>query len=109
MIVKLVSLSLEDGGGVVLPMGLHTQPLPLDQWSEFKENLVGLSARNLPQVQKQLSQMGLIAASPLNVAAMTMVGPPTAQSAGIPGLGSGGLHGLWNSINTVCRAIINSC
>ena len=32
--------------------------------------------------------MGLIAASPLNAAAMTMVGPHTAQSAGIPGLGS---------------------
>ena len=32
--------------------------------------------------------MGLIATSPLNVAAITMVGPPTAQFAGILGLGS---------------------
>ena len=51
MIVELVLLSLEDGGGVVLPMGLHTHPLPLDQWREFKENLAGLLAQNLPQVQ----------------------------------------------------------
>ena len=50
-IVELVSLSLEDGRGVVLPMGLRTHPLPLDQWREFKENLAGLSAQNLPQVQ----------------------------------------------------------
>ena len=32
--------------------------------------------------------MGLIVALPLNAAAMTMVGPPTAQSAGILGPGS---------------------
>ena len=32
--------------------------------------------------------MGLIAGSPFNTAAMTLVGPPTAQFAGIPGLGS---------------------
>ena len=44
VIVELVSLPLEDGRGVVLPMGLHTQPLPLDQWREFKENLAGLLA-----------------------------------------------------------------
>ena len=44
MILELVSLSLEDGGGVVLPMRLHTHPLLLDQWREFKEILVGLSA-----------------------------------------------------------------
>ena len=44
MIVELVSFSLEDGGGLVLPMGLRTNPLLLDQWREFKENLAGLSA-----------------------------------------------------------------
>lgn len=48
LIAELVSLSLEDGGGVVLPMGLRTHPLPLERWREFKENLAGLSARNLP-------------------------------------------------------------
>ena len=43
MIADLGSLSLEDSGGVVLPMGLRTHLLPLDQWREFKENLAGLS------------------------------------------------------------------
>ena len=51
MIAELVLLSLEHGGGVVLPMGLCTHPLLLDQWREFKENLAGLLARNPPQVQ----------------------------------------------------------
>ena len=69
MIAELVLLSLEDGGGVVLPMGLHNHPLLLDQWREFKENLAGLLGQNLPQVQQQLIRMGLIVASPLN-------GPP---------------------------------
>ena len=51
MISELVSLSLEDGGGVVLPVGLRTHPLPINEWKDFKENLAGLNARNLPHVQ----------------------------------------------------------
>ena len=62
MIAELVSLSLEDGGGVVLPVGLRTHPLPLNEWKDFKENLAGLNARNLPHVQAQLICMGLVAA-----------------------------------------------
>ena len=62
MIAELVSLSLEDGGGVVLPVGLRTHPLPLNEWKDFKENLAGLNARNLPHVQAQLIHMGLVAA-----------------------------------------------
>ena len=51
MIAELVSLSLEDGGGVVLPVGLRMHPLPLNEWKDFKENLAGLNSRNLLHVQ----------------------------------------------------------
>ena len=94
LVAELASLSLEDGGGVVLPMGLRTHPLPLERWREFKENLAGLSARNLPQVQQWLIHMGLLAsapgvAQPSSVAAPSNTGATGATS--IPGLAPAGM------------------
>ena len=65
MIAELVSLLLEDTGGVVLPVGQCTHPLPLNEWKDFKENLAGLDAHSLPHVQAQFIHMGLVAAQPV--------------------------------------------
>ena len=94
LIAELVSLSLEDGGGVVLPMGLPTHPLPLKRWQEFKENLAGLSASNLPQVQQWLIHMGLLASSPSVAQPSSVAAPSSSRATGatsIPGLAPGGM------------------
>ncbi len=59
LLAELVTQVYNEGGSIVLPLGITTSSLPLDNFTKYREALSGLTESNTPAVTAKLMEIGL--------------------------------------------------